>query len=174
MIYPIIPQKIPKDQRAEVNAKILFAIESGKDMIPPESVYNCYTGLGGLHGLRQSDFGSYHEYAEAKKEAELGQFFTPHDICRQMVELLAPESTEMIMDMCCGMCNFFNHLPNLHNAYGFDVDPKAVAVGRYLYPDAHIDACDIRQYRSTQRFGREIGFVAGDSAQKRVGVSTVL
>lgn len=157
MSYPIIPQKIPKDQRAEVNAKILFAIKSGKDMIPPESVYNCYTGLGGLHGLRQSDFGSYHEYAEAKKEAELGQFFTPHDICRQMVELLAPESTEMIMDMCCGMCNFFNHLPNLHNAYGFDVDPKAVAVGRYLYPDAHIDVCDIRQYRSTQRFDVIIG-----------------
>lgn len=157
MSYPIIPQKIPKDQRAEVNAKILFAIESGKDMIPPESVYNCYTGLGGLHGLRQSDFGSYHEYAEAKKEAELGQFFTPHDLCRQMVDLLAPDSTEMIMDMCCGMCNFFNHLPNLHNAYGFDVDPKTVAVGRYLYPDAHIDTCDIRQYRSEQRFDVIIG-----------------
>lgn len=157
MIYPIIPQKIPKDRRAEVNAKILFSIESGKDKIPPESVYNCYTGLGGLHGLRQSDFDSYHEYAEAKKEAELGQFFTPHELCRQMVDLLAPESTEMVMDMCCGMCNFFNHLPNLHNAYGFDVDPKAVAVARYLYPEAHIDKCDIRQYRSAQRFDVIVG-----------------
>ena len=30
----------------------------------------------------------------------------------------------------------FNHLPNLHNAYGFDIDGKAVAVARYLYPEA--------------------------------------
>lgn len=46
----------------------------------------------------------------------------------------------MILDMCCGMGNFFNHLPNLHNAYGFDIDGKAVAVARYLYPDAHIES----------------------------------
>ena len=157
MYYPIIPQHIPQERRAEVNEKILFAIDSGKDDIPPESVYNCYTGIGGLHGLRQSDYGSYHDYAEAKKEAEMGQFFTPHEVCRQMVELLAPIASEMVLDMCCGMGNFFNHLPNLHNVYGFDVDPKAVAVARYLYPDAHIETCDIRQYNPSQRFDIIVG-----------------
>ena len=35
--------------------------------------------------------------------------------------------------------NFFNHLPNPHNAYGFDLDGKAVSVARYLYPEAHIE-----------------------------------
>lgn len=55
------------------------------------------------------------------------------------------------------MGNFFNHLPNQHNAYGFDIDSKAVAVARYLYPDAHIDKCDIQQYRSEQRFDAIIG-----------------
>ena len=55
------------------------------------------------------------------------------------------------------MGNFFNHLPNQHNAYGFDIDSKAVAVARYLYPDAHIDKCDIQQYHSEQRFDAIIG-----------------
>ena len=47
-MYAIIPQQIPQGMRAEVNEKILFAIDSGKDLIPAESIYNCYTGIGGL------------------------------------------------------------------------------------------------------------------------------
>ena len=151
-MYAIIPQQIPQDRRAEVNEKILFAIDSGKDLIPAESIYNCYTGIGGLHNLKQSDFANYNEYAEAKKEYEMGQFFTPHEVCRDIVDMLSPASSEMILDMCCGMGNFFNHLPNHHNTYGFDIDGKAVAVARYLYPDAHIEKCDIRQYYPEQRF----------------------
>ena len=156
-MYAIIPQQIPQGMRAEVNEKILFAIDSGKDLIPAESIYNCYTGIGGLHNLKQSDFANYHEYAEAKKESEMGQFFTPHEVCRDMADMLSPTSSEMILDMCCGMGNFFNHLPNLHNAYGFDIDGKAVSVARYLYPDAHIEKCDLRQYYPEQRFDIVIG-----------------
>ena len=156
-MYTIIPQQILPDKRAEINEKILFAINSGKDMIPAESIYNCYTGIGGLHNLKQSDFNSYHEYAEAKKEFEMGQFFTPHEICRDMVNVLSPSSSEMILDMCCGMGNFFNHLPNQHNAYGFDIDGKAISVAKYLYPDAHIEKCDIQQYRPEQHFDAIIG-----------------
>ena len=51
-MYAIIPQQIPQGMRAEVNEKILFAIDSGKDLIPAESIYNCYTGIGGLHNLK--------------------------------------------------------------------------------------------------------------------------
>lgn len=156
-MYAIIPQQIPRDKRAEVNEKILFAIDSGKDLIPKESIYNCYTGIGGLHNFKQADFSSYHRYAEAKKEFEMGQFFTPHELCRSMVEVLSPTSSEMVLDMCCGMGNFFNHLPNLHNSYGFDIDGRAVTVARYLYPEAHIEKCDIQQYRPEQRFDVIIG-----------------
>ena len=156
-MYAIIPQQIPRDKRAEVNEKILFAIDSGKDLIPKESIYNCYTGIGGLHNLKQADFSSYHRYAEAKKEFEMGQFFTPHKLCRSMVEVLSPTSSEMVLDMCCGMGNFFNHLPNLHNSYGFDIDGRAVTVARHLYPEAHIEKCDIQQYRPEQRFDVIIG-----------------
>ena len=156
-MYAIIPQQIPRDKRAEVNEKILFVIDSGKDLIPKESIYNCYTGIGGLHNLKQADFSSYHRYAEAKKEFEMGQFFTPHELCRSMVEVLSPTSSEMVLDMCCGMGNFFNHLPNLHNSYGFDIDGRAVTVARHLYPEAHIEKCDIQQYRPEQRFDVIIG-----------------
>lgn len=156
-MYAIIPQQIPRDKRAEVNEKILFAIDSGKDLIPKESIYNCYTGIGGLHNLKQADFSSYHRYAEAKKEFEMGQFFTPHELCRSMVEVLSPTSSEMVLDMCCGMGNFFNHLPNLHNSYGFDIDGRAVTVARHLYPEAHIEKCDIQQFRPEQRFDVIIG-----------------
>ncbi len=156
-MYAIIPQQIPRDKCAEVNEKILFAIDSGKDLIPKESIYNCYTGIGGLHNFKQADFSSYHRYAEAKKEFEMGQFFTPHELCRSMVEVLSPTSSEMVLDMCCGMGNFFNHLPNLHNTYGFDIDGRAVTVARHLYPEAHIEKCDIQQYRPEQRFDVIIG-----------------
>ena len=156
-MYAIIPQQIPRDKRAEVNEKILFAIDSGKDLIPKESIYNCYTGIGGLHNLKQADFSSYHRYAEAKKEFEMGQFFTPHELCRSMVEVLSPTSSEMVLDMCCGMGNFFNHLPNLHNSYGFDIDGRAVTVARHLYPEEKIEKCDIQQYRPEQRFDVIIG-----------------
>ena len=157
-MYNIIPQTVPQTGRAEINEKILSAIQSGNDeSLTPETVYNSYTGLGGLHNLRQSDFDNYYEYSEAKKEFEIGQFFTPHEICRQMVELIEPDGTDTVVDMCCGMGNFFNHLPNQHNAYGFDVDENAVTVAKYLYPDAHIEKCDIRQYDPRQKFDIIIG-----------------
>ena len=86
-----------------------------------------------------------------------GTVLHPHEVCRDMADMLSPTSSEMILDMCCGMGNFFNHLPNLHNAYGFDIDGKAVSVARYLYPDAHIEKCDLRQYYPEQRFDIVIG-----------------
>src|SRR5690606_435414 len=42
--------------------------------------------------------------------------------------------------------DFLNPLPALHNAYGNEVDPKAVRVMRYLFPEARITLGDIRFY----------------------------
>lgn len=144
MSYQIKNQTIPKEKREDYNKRILKAIDKNKGEIPRETIFNCYTGLGGLHGLKQANFGNYNDYSQAKKEFEMGQFFTPHDLCRQIVEIAAPEATESILDMCCGMGNFFNYLPNPYNAYGFDIDPNAVKVAKYLYPDANIQTQDIR------------------------------
>ena len=108
MNYAIIPQQIPQDKRAEYNEKILFDIDTGRGVLPLETIYNCYTGIGGLHGLKQEDFENYNAYAQAKKEFEMGQFFTPHDLCRQMVELVAPDPSEMVLDMGCGSRAYSN------------------------------------------------------------------
>ncbi|GHT55443.1 hypothetical protein FACS189451_10570 [Bacteroidia bacterium] len=102
-MYTITEQQIPQSRRAEINEKILYSIRSGKELVPPEVIYNTYTGLGGLHNLQQADFENYHEYAEAKKDFEIGQFFTPHSICKQMVELIEPDISETVLDMCCGV-----------------------------------------------------------------------
>lgn len=108
--YRIIPQSIPQDKRQAVNEKIMLCVNSGKDLIPRESIYNCYTGDGGLHGLKQEDFPSFHAYTKAKQEAENGQFFTPHALCREMVKMMNPTPDETILDMCCGMGNFCAHV----------------------------------------------------------------
>lgn len=152
MSYQIIPQRIPQERRAELNEKILYAIAQGKDEIPKETIFNCYTGRGGLHGLNPADFKNYHDYAEAKKKYELGQFFTPHDLCRQIVELAEPTPAETILDMCCGIGNFFNWIPNLYNAYGYDIDPDVVKVARHLYPEANISQQDICCFNPDIRF----------------------
>ncbi len=38
-----------------------------------------------------------------------------------------------------------------------DIDGKAVAVARYLYPEAHIEKCDIQLYNPEQRFDIIVG-----------------
>lgn len=152
MKYKIIPEQVPCGRRAEINRKILDDIASGAGTLPNEVIYNFYTGTGGLHGLKQEDFANYHEYARAKQEFEAGQFFTPHEVCRDMVELVSPAPSDTVLDICCGMGNFFNHLSNHFNACGIDIDENAVRVARHLYPDAGISVCDIRQYIPEQGF----------------------
>lgn len=157
MIHQIIPQNIPQSRRKEINDKILFCIDTGKNAIPAETIYNSYTGIGGLHELKMADYGSYHDFAKAKKEVEMGQFFTPHEICRQMVELVSPQPTDMVLDICCGIGNFFNFLPNQYNAYGYDIDPNAVKVAKHLYPNANIQVANIMTHTVEERFDIVIG-----------------
>lgn len=173
MIYANIPQNIPQEQRAEINRSILASLKTSAKKLPAETVYNSYTGLGGLHGLDRNDFDSYNDYARAKKEFEMGQFFTPHDLCARMVALASPDPSEMVLDMCCGIGNFMNHLPNLYNAYGFDVDPDAVTVARYLYPQAHIEECDLRRYDPGFLFDLLLGQSALQPLFRRLPVATL-
>ena len=75
MKYQIMNQSIPQVSRQELNDKILYLIDndlSESSGITREDIYNAYTGDGGLHGLKYSDFDSYYEYSSAKKEIENG------------------------------------------------------------------------------------------------------
>jgi len=151
---------IPQDQRANINNKILHLITNGlvdKTAITPEDIYNSYTGDGGLHGLNRGDFDNYHDYAEAKKDIEQGQFFTPPELCRFIIDCLRPTTNDIIYDLTCGMGSFFNYLPEEQNIYGADLDIKALKVARFLYPHAHLSHEDIRGYKGPIKADYVIG-----------------
>lgn len=148
------------EQRQALNEKVLYLIDSDTaetSGITREDIYNAYTGDGGLHGLKSGDFENYHDYSTAKKEIENGQFFTPANICRLVVESLRLEKSDLVADLTCGMGNFFNFLPTEANAYGCEVDAKAFKVARYLYPEANLALEDIRAYQPELRFDYVVG-----------------
>ena len=152
MPYRIIPQRIPKERREEINNKILYVIDTHSPKLTPEVIYNCYTGKGGLHGLDAKDFKNYHEFSEAKKEIEAGQFFTPHEVAKKVCEIIQPDENDLVADACCGMGNFFNFLPEQKNIWGNDLDPNATKVAKFLYPEANICTGDIRSWMPDTKF----------------------
>lgn len=154
-------QLIPQEARQEVNNKLLYLIDNDlaeKSGISREDVFNSYTGDGGLHGLKYSDFGNYAEYASAKREIENGQFFTPAPICRFIMDCLSLNDTEIVADLTCGSGNFFNFVPMESNVYGCELDTKAFKVARYLYPKANLWNGDIRSYDP----GIKLDYVVGN------------
>ena len=158
--YAIREIAIPQEQRADINNKILHLITNGlveKTVITPEDIYNSYTGDGGLHGLQRTDFDNYHDYSEAKKEIEQGQFFTPPKLCQYVIDCLRPTNRDIIYDLTCGMGSFFNFLPEERNIYGADIDIRALKVAKFLYPQAHLEHEDIRNYQGTVQADYVVG-----------------
>ena len=149
MKYEYYPKRRTEQERRELNEQILRLLQSEaceQAGVTDEDIFNRYTGDGGLHGLRRSDYENYNAFSAAKKELENGQFFTPPPLCEMVVSALRLSDTDLAADLTCGMGNFFNFLPNERNAYGCEVGPNACAVARKLYPQPHIVQCDIRDY----------------------------
>ncbi|RXZ78143.1 helicase [Paenibacillaceae bacterium] len=160
MKYTIQPTEIPQDKRKVINEKILYLIDNKlteKYNVEAEDIYNSYTGDGGLHGLSFNDFDNFHDYTEAKKEIENGQFFTIHNLCRFIIDCLKPSEHDLIADLTAGMGNFFNWLPNLSNVYGNEIDIKAFKVMRFLYPEVNSSCEDIRSYEPGVKFDLILG-----------------
>ncbi len=160
MKYIARNERIPQDRRRELNDKILYLIDAGltEDVnISREDIYNAYTGDGGLHGLKRSDYDSYADYSDAKKEIENGQFFTPPSICQTVAQCISVGKGDLIADLTCGMANFFNFMPTENNLYGCEIDNKAYKVARHLYPDANIENGDIRLYKPGILFDYVLG-----------------
>lgn len=149
MKYKSLNQQIPLESRQELNDKILYLIDNDlaeQSGITREDIYNAYTGDGGLHGLKFSNFDNYYEYSEKKKELENGQFFTPHAVCEFIMRCLRLDDTDVVADLTCGMGGFFNFVPMEGNVYGCELDTKAYKVAKYLYPKANLTNGDIRSY----------------------------
>lgn len=160
MKYTFHNEIIPQEARQELNDKILYLVEQDlaeQSGITREDIYNAYTGDGGLHGLKRSDFANYHEYSEAKKEIENGQFFTPPTLCQFIMEALAPSMDETVADLTSGMANFCNFMPLEANFYGCELDIKSHKVAHYLYPAANLEHRDIRFYQPDMRFDYVVG-----------------
>ena len=155
MKYSYQMNTIPTNKRKELNDKVLYLIDSGeieKIGLTPEELFNAYTGDGGLHELKRSDYTNYSEFSQAKKEMENGQFFTPPALCEFVAACLQVSESDIIADLTCGMGNFFNFMPVESNLYGCELDIKAYKVARYLYPAARLEHKDIRTYQPNIRF----------------------
>lgn len=160
MKYEYYPKRRTEQERRELNEQILRLLQSEaceQAGVTDEDIFNRYTGDGGLHGLRRSDYENYNAFSAAKKELENGQFFTPPPLCEMIVSALRLSDTDLAADLTCGMGNFFNFLSNERNAYGCEVDPNACAVARKLYPQAHIVQGDIRDYEPQTHFDFVLG-----------------
>lgn len=160
MCYQDYQTPIPQDRREELNKKIIYLIDSGRaeaSGISREDIFNAYTGVGGLHGLKREDFDNYHEYSEGKKRFENGQFFTPARLCALVMACLRPGAHDLIADLTCGMGNFFNYAPVQANTYGCELDVNAYKVARYLYPEANLELGDVRTYQPGVRFDYVVG-----------------
>ncbi|WP_340032519.1 N-6 DNA methylase [Paenibacillus sp. FSL K6-1122] len=160
MAYQITTISVPLNKRKNINDKIIHLIDNGlteKYGITKQNIFDTYTGNGGLHGLSFSDYRSFHEYTEAKKDMEVGQFFTPHFLSKFLIDCLRPSKDDLIADMTCGMGNFFNWLPNHNNVYGNELDIRAFKVAKHLYPDVNMSHDDIRNYEPQIKFDVVLG-----------------
>ena len=157
MKYNIEPLIIPHDRRKEINDKCLYIIDNNLNTLTQQDIFSAYTGDGGLHGLEFKNFNSYYEYSEEKRNIEQGQFFTPHSICKFIVDCIKPNNSDIVSDMTCGSGNFFNFLPVERNIYGNEFDIKAYKIAKYLYPDANLTADDIRYYNPGTKFDIILG-----------------
>jgi predicted RNA methylase len=114
--------------------------------ITPADIASCYTGMGGLHGLKRSDYDNYSQYGRAKREIDMSQHFTPYSLAEWIVDAIRPRETDLVADLTCGHGVFFNYMPVERNIYGNELDLKAFKVAKYLYPEANLINEDIRFY----------------------------
>lgn len=148
-MYDIDNLNIKEEYRRKINENIIYLLDNDlldKYEVTLNDVFNSYTGKGRLHNLVYSDFDNYHEYSKQKKLQEIGQFFTPHKLSRFMVELLNPGIEDTIIDLACGMGNFFNWCPCQETCYGNELDYETYLVSKKLYPQANITNLDMTDY----------------------------
>lgn len=131
--YPSAPKVWEKSFRRFLNQKVLRSTDL-------KFAYAHYTGRGGLHGLNRREFESFRAYAKAKQSYEMGQFFTPDEICESIVDMLEIEDGKVVADICSGKGSFFNYLSN-NRLFGVEKDKDAWLVSKRLFPKARIQNC---------------------------------
>ena len=133
-----------------------FAIDSGKNLIPAESIYNCYTGIGGCTTSNSPTLPATTSMPKRRRSSRWDSS-SPRMKYAGTWWICCVLSHPKWFLTCVAVWAISSTICQPHNAYGFDIDGKAVSVARYLYPEAHIEKCDIRQYYPEQRFDVIIG-----------------
>lgn len=121
--------KTLKDQRLENNQKAIRLIESG--VFDREEVFRLYTGTGGLTELAEG------ESSFAGSKLALGQYFTPPEVAKLIIDFLAIKKGT-VLDNCCGHGSLFWHLPEGCYATGIEIQDEAYQVAKALYPQHSI------------------------------------
>jgi len=155
--YEAADTKIRLPDRKALNLKCLDALTDDNTPMTPAEIFHSYTGIGGLHGLNYVDFSSYHDFSEAKKEIEQGQFFTPDALCAWVIDCIRPDERHKIADLTCGKGSFFNHLPSEENVYGCEIEPDSYAIASKMFDKANLTLGDVRAYNPGVRFHLVIG-----------------
>lgn len=152
--------KLKKDQRATFNDKIFYLVNTNQidGKLTKEQIFNYYTGNGGLHNLNKKDYNSYFDYAEEKKEIELGQFFTSPFVCQKIIELLKITDQDFVCDFAAGIGHFANYIKNKKNIFLNDIDFKNFSIAKYLYPEANHQNKDMIYFSLDQK----VDFVVGN------------
>ena len=77
MKYEYYPKRRAEQERRELNEQILRLLQSGaceQAGLTDEDIFNRYTGDGGLHGLRRSDYENYNAFSAAKRSWKTASF----------------------------------------------------------------------------------------------------
>ena len=149
--------KIRLPDRKLLNQKCLDVIAGGCTFMSPAEIFHSYTGIGGLHGLNFVDFSSYHDFSQAKKEIEQGQFFTPDALCAWAIDCIRPDQRHKVADLTCGKGSFFNHLPNEEKIYGCEIEPDSYAIALHMFDKSNLTLGDIRTYNPGVLFHLVVG-----------------
>ena len=155
MKYKISNEAIPQEKRKEINEKILYLLNNElceQTGITQQDIFDSYTGDGHLHGLNFKDFNNYHEFSEAKKEIENGQFYTHPNVLNFISKCVRLKKSDIVADLTSGRGDFFNFCPTQENCYSNELDIKSYKVQKHLYPKINLTYGDIRQYATSVDF----------------------
>jgi type I restriction enzyme M protein len=97
--------------------KVIAEILSGVERIRIDTETNLLEVLDKVHEISQKDIDPTHVFALSQvyeglllkmgeKGSDAGQFFTPRELIRTMVQVIAPKVGERVYDPCCGTGGF--------------------------------------------------------------------
>ena len=126
--YPVVLRMSDLDTRRRLNTNSVRQV----DIIDNLTVFNSFSGNGKLSDVKFNECADFADYTDKKKDFEMGQFFTPDWLCKEIIELIQPEKDSSLADICCGMGRFFNYASQC-KLFGTDIDDASISIAYSLF-----------------------------------------